>query len=578
MTSIIDSPLAALRRPAMGLVRLGMVLGAVGALSQLLPFIFIARLGELLLAGSSQDRAALAGLGALVVAGLFIGWAANGAALWLTHIADHRIQADVRRALVAKLGRVPLGWYAENTTGAVRKAVQGDLEDLHHMVAHHYVDLTAAIALPLGGIAYLVWLDWRLALLAVASFPIYALAYGWMMRGFGAKMAQLDASFAQVNTAIVEFVHGIAVVKGFGRAGEAHSAYRAAVDGFSQRYAGWVRPLLRLEALTSMALSVPVILLVSLSGGAWLLADGQIAPMDLLAEIMVAVILPQSLLTLNQGLMAERKAAAAASRIDTLLRTPELPAAVHPRLPRDATICFNNVSFQYPDGATALSGIDLYCRPGTVTALVGPSGAGKSTLAKLAARFHDVSGGVVRIGGIDVRDIAGEALYRHVGFVLQEVGLLHGSIADNIRLGRPESPMAAVMAAARAAQIHDRIQQLPQGYDSIIGAGAQLSGGEAQRLSIARALLADTPILILDEATAHADPDSEARIQDALSAAARGRTVLVIAHRLSSIAGADQIVVMRDGTIAECGRHGALLASGGLYAALWQAEQGEPAC
>lgn len=229
------------------------------------------------------------------------------------------------------------------------------------------------------------------------------------------------------------------------------------------------------------------------------------------------------------------------------------------------------MQFGYDPQHLILRGVDLHCPAGTVTALVGASGAGKSTLAKLVPRFHDVTAGQVRLGGIDVRDIAPETLYQQVGFVLQDAQLVHGSVADNLRLGRPDASDDALHAAARAAQIHARIMALPRGYASVIGEDAILSGGEAQRLSIARTLLADTPVLVLDEATSHADPESEALIQDALSALAKGRTVLVIAHRLASISGVDQIVVLDQGKVLECGRHHDLLQADGAYARLWRA-------
>ncbi|SFL07516.1 ABC transporter ATP-binding protein [Pseudomonas sp. NFACC46-3] len=566
----MKSALDTLKRPVNRLIRIGVAFAAVGALVNLVPFIGLTELGRLLLAGS-VDSQALWRWAALVVIALSLGWMANGVALWLTHLADHRLQTSLREAMVHKLGRVPLGWYTDTTSGAVRKVVQDDLEDLHHLVAHHAVELTAAIVTPLAGLVWLATLNWRLALLAVLTLPVYALAYALMMRGFGAKMQLLDKSMSRVSAAIVEFVHGIAVVKAFGQVGQAHRSYQRAVNQFSEQYAGWVKPLLRLEALSSMALSVPVILLASLGVGSLLLAEGWITPLQLFAETLVAVVIPQSLLVINQSLTAQRTALAAADRIEALLTVQELPAPNVSKQPQGSDITFEQVQFGYDAGHPILNGVDLHCPAGSVTALVGASGAGKSTLAKLVPRFHDVNAGGVRVGGVDVREINPRQLYKQVGFVLQDAQLVHGTVAENLRLGRPDASAAEMEMAARSAQIHSRIQALPRGYQSVIGEDAIFSGGEAQRLSIARTLLADTPVLILDEATSHADPESEALIQDALSALTRGRTVLVIAHRLSSISGVDQIVVLDQGRVLESGRHDSLLQANGAYARLWRA-------
>ncbi|MFD5653371.1 ABC transporter ATP-binding protein [Streptomyces sp. NPDC127039] len=562
-----------LRRPIAWMTRTGVVLGAVGAVTNLMPFVGIAEIGRALLADGPMDRDRVVTAAVVVAVTLVVGWSCNGAALWITHLADGRLQADLRRRMVAKLGRVPLGWYSSTTSGQVRKAAQEDIDDLHHMIAHHDVELSGAIALPLAGLGYLVWTDWRLALLALATLPVYFTAYAFMMRGFAEKMVELDTAFGRVSAAVVEFVHGIGVVKVFGGTRRVHAGYREAVHAYGEQYVGWVRPVLKLEAYTSMALSVPVISVVGLAGGIWFTHEGWVTPADVLAEVLVAAVLPTTLLTLNQGLTAQRKAVAAAGRITALLDVPELPVADRPLRPNGNDVVLDAVEFGYDPGRPVLRNIDLTCRAGTVTALVGGSGAGKSTLAALVPRFHDVDSGTVRIGGTDVRDIAPEELYRHVGFVLQDVQLLHGTVADNLRLGRPDATHDELVAATTAARVHDRITRLPHGYDTVVGEGARFSGGEAQRLTIARALLADAPVLVLDEATAYADPESEAEIQDALSTLVRGRTVLVVAHRLSTITGADRIVVLDAGRVVEQGTHTELLAAEGRYARMWEAHR-----
>ncbi|MEV7551558.1 ABC transporter ATP-binding protein [Amycolatopsis sp. NPDC089917] len=561
-----------LRRPVIWRIRFAMVLAAVGALASLVPFVALAELGTLLTAGGPLDRGAVITVAWLVVAGLGARGLLIGVALTVTHFADVDLQAILRRRIVRRLSGVPLGWFSENSSGTVRKAAQNDIADLHHLVAHHSVEMTAAVVLPLGGLGYLVWLDWRLALLAVVTLPFYGAAYAWMMRGYQEKMALMNAAMGRISSAVVEFVTGISVVKAFGRARRAHETYHRAAGEFGRFYADWVRPMLRLEAISSMFVSAPVVGLVSLLGVLWFTDAGWVTPVEAMTGVLVAMVLPTTVMALGFGGEERRTAATAALRLHELLGTPSLPVPANPRTPEGNRVEFDDVRFSYDGDTDVLKGVSLELRPGTVTALVGPSGSGKSTLATLLPRFFDVAGGAVRIGGVDVRDIEPGELYRWVGFVLQDVALVHGSIADNIRLGRPEATDDDVRAAATAAQIHHRILDLPEGYGTV---GAQLSGGEAQRVAIARALLADTPVLVLDEATAHADPESEAAVQDALSELARGRTLLVIAHRLSTITAADRIVVLDGGTVTEQGTHTELLTRDGAYARLWAAQASE---
>ncbi|THA65338.1 ABC transporter ATP-binding protein [Streptomyces sp. A0958] len=562
-------------RPYAGAFAAVIVLQVVGALAGLAPLLAVVELGRTLLAPGPADHdhvrlVVVAGAGGLFVRLLLTAAAAGGA-----HLLDGRVQLALRRQLAARLGRVPISWLSGRRRGELAKLVGEDVGAVHPFIAHTPGELASAFVVPLASLVYLFTIDWRLTLITlIPVVAAVALVPLMMTPARLREQADFDAAMARIAGSVVEFVQGIAVVKAFGGGERAHREFRAAADAFVDTFSRWVRGISPIAASMQLVLAPPFVLLTVLTGGAALIGDGSLAPADLLPFLLLGLGLTAPVAALGHGFDELQAARRAVGRIRDVLAVPPLPEPANPVAPHGHRVELRDVRFAYEPGHDVLRGVDLVLEPGTVTVLVGPSGSGKSTLVQLLPRFVDPTAGSVRLGGVDLRELAGRELYRQVSFVFQDVRLLNASVTDNIALAAPSATAQDVERVARLANVHDRILELPHGYDTVIGAEARLSGGEAQRVALARALLADTPVLVLDEATSFADPLTEQAVRRALDTL-RGedRTFLVIAHRLETVAGADAVAVLEDGVIVEYGPPGELLEKGERFAALWRTRQ-----
>ncbi|HDS1733767.1 ABC transporter ATP-binding protein [Pseudomonas sp. BP8] len=544
------------------------VLAALGAMLTLVPLAGIAHIARLAVTGTNSPDAIGWTVFASVVS-LLVGMTLISAGELLAHLADNRITHHLRLAIAQRVMQVPLGWFTERASGEVKRAMQDDIGTLHSLTAHFYTTLGRAVGAVLISVIYLVATDWRLAVIALLPFPAFFLFLRRAVKASAGHMPEVVAGMTRIDNAVVEFIHGMPLVKAFGDRGNAQDRYRDAVDAFATTFAGFTRPLVASMARANALIAPVSVLGLVLLSGVLFVAMGWAEPLQILPFALVTPGLCAPLQLLHFITHDLNNAVGAAQRVVALLDTPVLPVEVSQRKPHGNEVRAEQLSYAYSPGNCVLDHVSFTLAPGTTTAIVGPSGAGKSTLARLLLRFFDPDAGRITLGGVDLRHIDSRDLYQRIGFVLQEVRLIHASVADNIALGRPSATRAQIEAAARLANIHSRIAQLPRGYDSVIGEDAQLSGGEQQRLSIARAVLLDPPVLVLDEATAAVDAESEAAIQDALSRFAHGRTLLVIAHRLETVMHAEQILVIDEGVVCEQGRHAELLARDGLYARLW---------
>ena len=554
-----------------------MLLAVITAIVQFVPIIavynILIELAEHALDPSLIDKAYI-WLWSYIALGAFFAFGVlTFASLMLSHIAAFNILYEIRMQLVQKMVRLPLGFFSRRASGELKKIMSDDVERIELFIAHHIPDIVTALLFPLILVSYMFAVDWRLASVGLA---LRARAFYVMGRMYtGKKIREVSKrdveTLGRMNASIVEYIRGIQVVKTFT---ESTNAYRKLNDDIKEyrKFANEVNVQYQPTYVGFLTILSSALLFI-IPVAVWLFVGSAsyatFVPVLLMFLFFgVAVFFPVLKLLwigsfLNQNNMGVQK-------IDDILYMDEIEEPDIPRHPKDASVEFRNVSFAY-DTTPILKAISFISHPGTITALVGPSGAGKSTVAMLAARFWDVQSGEILIGGVPVKEIPTSVLMDNVAFVFQDNMLFFDTIEENIRMGNKTATFEEVARAACAAQCHEFIEPLPNGYQTLVGEGGiYLSGGEAQRIALARAILKDSPIILLDEATAFADPENEGKILAAFSHLIKGKTVLVIAHRLSTITNADRILYVDKGVIAEQGTHEQLLALKGEYARMWE--------
>ncbi|WP_371812099.1 ABC transporter ATP-binding protein [Atopobium sp. oral taxon 416] len=562
-----------------GLTFVGLALSAVAMVLSMVPYICI-WLAVRDLVAVAPDWGRASGIAVYGWAALFfaaVGILVYFVALMCTHLAAFRTASNIRKQGMARLMNAPLGYFDTNATGLIRNRLDGAAADTETLLAHNLADVVGAATMSIALLVFMFVFDWRMGAACLVAVVISIAAMGSMMGGKNAElMAAYQAAQDRMSKAGTEYVRGIPVVKVFQQTVYSFRAFKEAIDDYSakaSRYEGEVcrapQSLNLTFAESAFAFLVPVALILApaaLSAGNFAVFMANLAFYAVFSAV-ISTALARIMFAAGGMMLADT----ALDLIRPIMEAPTLAVDPHPETPQGNRVAFKDVSFTY-EGATtpALRHVSFAVEPGQTVALVGPSGSGKTTAASLIPRFWDATDGVVEVGGVDVRKVDPHVLMDQIAFVFQENRLFKTTILENVRAARPDATREEVVAALSAAQCDDIIARLPQGVDTEIGSkGTYLSGGEQQRIALSRALLKDAPIVVLDEATAFADPENEVLIQKAFSTLMADRTVIMIAHRLSTVVGADKIIVLDSGVVAEEGTHDELVAADGLYARMW---------
>ena len=551
-----------------------LVLSAVSALMALIPFLYIWMiLRDVLNAAPNYAQAVnIPHYGWMAVLFAVLSYLIYIAALMCSHLSAFRVATNLRLAVSEHLAVLPLGFAETFGSGKLRKIIHESTGAAETYLAHQLPDQYNAIATPVGLLVLLLAFDWRLGLLSLAPVVLAFLIMATMTgKRMAEKMRQYGNALEAMSNEAVEYVRGIPVVKTFGQSVFSFKKFKTTIDEYEKWVISYTKDL-RLPMMFYTA-AVNGVFAFLIAGGLLFTTHG-VTPEFLLNLLFYIIITPIISVTLTRIMFQSENAMIvddALQRIDSVLNLKPLAEPKQPEHPNGASVQLNHVRFSYDGKNEVIKDISLTIPAGQTIAFVGPSGGGKTTLANLICRFFDPQGGQVKIGGVDVKNIAKEELMNTVSFVFQNSRLIKASILENVRMGKPDATREEIMAALHNAQCDDILEKLPQGADTVIGTkGVYLSGGEQQRIAIARVMLKNAPIVILDEATAFADPDNESRVQAAFSKLSQGKTVVMIAHRLSTVAGVDKIYVIEGGQVTESGKSRDLLEKGGVFSRMWQ--------
>ena len=550
------------------------LLAVISALIALLPFVYIWKIIKEVLdvAPNFSSATGLVHNGIMAMIFAIVSFLVYISALMCSHLAAFRVATNMRVAVTEHIAKLPLGFADSFGSGKLRKIINDSTGATETYLAHQLPDKYAALATPVGLLVLLFVFDWRLGLLSLIPVVLAFLVMSSMTgKHMAEKMKQYNNALENMSNEAVEYVRGIPVVKTFGQSVFSFKKFKSTIDEYQKWVVAYTKDM-RVPMMFYTA-AINGVFAFLIAGALWFTADG-VTNGFLLNLIFYIVITPVISLTLTKMMyMSENNMIVkdALERIDGVLSVSPMSESETPEYPADSSVELNDVHFSYDGKNEVIRGVSMNIGAGQTVALVGPSGGGKSTLAGLMARFFDVKSGSIKVGGSDIREIPKEELMNAVSFVFQDSKLIKATIAENVKLGKPDATDEEVAAALHTAQCDDIIQKLPDGADTVIGTkGVFLSGGERQRIAIARAVLKNAPVIILDEATAFADPDNEAKVQKAFSELSKGKTVIMIAHRLSTVADADCIYVIKDGLIAESGRRDELLEKNGVFAEMWK--------